>query len=115
MRYFLLGSLILTVISSPASAGSPGWFDAGKITRIHSGHGDGAFLFSTEINLSVAGCPATTLGYVVKENASNSSRIYSTLLAAYMAQKPVSVYVTGACLIERPEINAVQLKEVPYY
>jgi hypothetical protein len=115
MRNIVYSCLVGVFIAAEASAGSPGWFDAGKVTRLHTGHGDGSFLFSTEVNIAVSGCPATTLGYLVKDTASNGNRIYSTLMAAYMAQKPVSIYVTGQCIIERPEVGAIQIKEVPYY
>jgi hypothetical protein len=102
-------------IAIEAWAGSPSWVNVGKVTRLHTGHGDGIFLFSTEANVTTTGCPATNLGYVVRDAASNSNRLYSTLMAAYMAQKPISIYVTGQCIIERPEVGAIQITEVPYY
>lgn len=109
--YFLFLSVVFSLecIAEPA-----GWYDAGKVTRVHSGHGNGTFLFSTEKNLNIAGCQEN-YGYNVKEDASNSNRIYSTLLAAYASGKPVAIYITGVCLNGRPEVNAVQIKETGYF
>jgi hypothetical protein len=94
------------------------WNDAGKVTRIHSGHGDLAygktFAFSTAVHISVADCN-NTAGYFVNEDLTSASRIYATLLLAYATEKQISIYTTGKCLDNRPEVNAVQIKDTPYF
>jgi hypothetical protein len=114
MRRLIVSCALWLSIISNVSAAPASWVDAGKITRIHSGHGTGSFLFSTEVNVKVQGCN-DGLGYVVKDDATNSNRIYTILLAAYASGKPVSIYVSGLCIMERPEVNAVQIRETPYF
>ncbi|TVZ41920.1 hypothetical protein P886_1271 [Alteromonadaceae bacterium 2753L.S.0a.02] len=92
-----------------------GWENAGKVTRVHSGHGNGPYAFSTEININVDGCTQNNVGYFVSETNSASERIYSLLLAAYMSGKPIAIYTTGECISSRPEVNAVQIKETSYF
>lgn len=105
------------LLSATVQALPAGWYDAGKVTRVHSGHGGNTiFLFSTEKNLGidVAGC-FNSFGYMVKETGTNSNRIYSLLLTAYTSGKPVAIYLTGSCIETRPEVNAVQITETSYF
>lgn len=92
-----------------------GWHDAGKVTRVHSGHGNGPFAFSTETNINISGCTEENVGYFINESNSASDRIYSLLLAAYFTGKPIAISTTGQCISGRPEINAVQLKDTTYF
>ncbi|MPY24346.1 hypothetical protein [Shewanella sp. YLB-07] len=101
-------AVILFLTSSVVQAGS--WNEVGKVTRVHSGHGDGVVYFTAEIQKSNATC-TVNVGYSLSDNASNTDRIYSLLLSAYVSKQPVSVYLTGDFLAGRPEINAVQFKD----
>jgi hypothetical protein len=90
------------------------WQPVGKVTRVHSGHGKGAFCFSTEKQIEVPGCE-NRYGYMVSDDNRASERIYALLLTAYTSGKSVSIYTTGSCLQSRPEVDAVQLRDVDYY
>jgi len=94
-----------------------GWFDAGLVTRIHSGDvGGHVYAFSTVAQYSVTSCGDNIHGYFVTDDASGSAkRIYATLLLAYSMNKNISIYLTGACPSGRPEVGAVEIKDVGYY
>jgi uncharacterized membrane protein len=106
--------LALSFALAFSSAAYGGWADAGQVTRIHSGHGDGGFYFSTSLTATVAGCD-NTVGYYVNEKLTNANRIYSILMYAHAAGKDVAIYTTGLCAAGRPDVNAVEIKETPYY
>lgn len=95
------------------------WQNAGKVTRVHTGHGTTEhgpyFLFSTSTKIQVAGCE-NSYGYVVNETITSADRIYSTLLMAYASGKDIAIFTTGRCSAgNRPEVNAIQIKEVDYF
>jgi hypothetical protein len=90
------------------------WQAVGKVTRVHSGHGKDVFCFSTEKQIEVPGCE-NRYGYMVSDDNRASERIYALLLTAYTSGKSVSIYTTGSCLQSRPEVDAVQLRDVDYY
>jgi len=106
---FIVKSFFLFLIPSVAMAGS--WQEVGKVTRVHTGHGSGQMYFSTEIQISVATCTNNSNGYTYADNATNSERIYSMLLSAYISKTPVSIYLNDGCLASRPSVSAVQLKD----
>lgn len=107
--------LVLVLLSTAANAAFSGWADAGKVTRVHSGHGNGgSWAFTTEKHIAVEGCE-NRFGYFAKPNQDNTDRMYSLLLAAYIANKPVAVFTTGSCLNGRPEVNAVQFKDGTHF
>lgn len=111
LKKFLCGAIL--VLPNVTYAG---WEKAGKVTRVHSGHGDNsAYAFSTEVNINLDGCEGKNVGYFVAEGSGASDRIYSLLLAAYLSGKPVAIYITGQCILSRPEVNAVQFTDTPYF
>ena len=91
-----------------------GWVDGGKVTKIHSGHSEDVLYFNTEVQHEIAGCNNST--YIYVGIGKHGDRMLSVLLAAYLSQKPVSIYLVGGCLHAQPEVNAVQMKEsnLPY-
>lgn len=105
----VIEALFLIIISSNVFA--QGWHDVGNVTRVHSGHGNGIMYLSTSTQIAVEGCTVNNAGYTYSEAATNSDKIYSLLLSAYVSKKPVTIYVTGQCLSNRSEINAVQYKD----
>jgi hypothetical protein len=95
------------------------WYDVGKVTRIHTGHGTAEygkyFLFSTARQIQVPGCD-NNYGYMVDENITSANRIYSTLLMAYASGKEIAIFTTGRCAPgNRPEVNAIQIRDVNYF
>ncbi|MCL6270754.1 hypothetical protein M3P05_12550 [Sansalvadorimonas sp. 2012CJ34-2] len=112
VKNFIKLSIIFFSVSSNAYSAS--WENVGLVTRVHSGHGIGYFLFSTEKQINVNGCD-NRFGYDVNENLKSSDRIYSLLLTAYTTGKPVAIYITGNCLGGRPEVNAVQFTDTGYF
>ncbi|WP_086932460.1 hypothetical protein [Agarilytica rhodophyticola] len=91
------------------------WHDAGKVTCVHSGHGNGPFAFSTEVNINIEGCSQKNFGYFVNETNSAAERMYSLILAAYMSGKSIAIATTGQCISNRPEVDAVQFKDTTYF
>lgn len=112
-----MNKLILPVLFSMLSFHvSAGWKNVGKVTRLHSGHSGSVWAFSTKIQAhTVQGCTTKNQGYFVNGDLEHSERMYSLLMAAYMSGKDVAIYTTDNCLHGRPEVNAVQIKEVPYF
>lgn len=110
MKYFIF-LLSVLMVTSVANAG---WVEAGKVVKVHSGHAEDVMYFTTETQHQVNGCNNSTYTYAGSDK--HGDRILSILLAAYLSQKPVAIYLTGACLQAQPEVNAVQMKEigVPY-
>ena len=106
--------MLFAAIHIISSATLADWHDAGKVTRLHSGHGTGIWFFSTEKHAHVEGCD-NSYGYNVSSTKDNSERQYSLLMAAYMAGEPVAVATTGECLEGRPQVNGVQIRETSYY
>lgn len=113
MKYSAVIFVLFFSIVTQASAS--GWYDAGKVTRVHTGHGNGTFANSTiyfsTINQFVVESCSSNAGYTFDENNPNAERIYSLLLSAYVSKLPVSIYVTGDCLSGRPKIDAVQFRD----
>lgn len=92
-----------------------GWFRAGKVTRIHTGHNGGQILlFSTETQWG-AGCGDDAHGYHVGNDSESARRIYSTLMLAYALNKNVSVFMTGSCISGRPAVDAIQINDTDYF
>lgn len=105
----------MIVFSAHASA-NQGWFQAGKVTRLHSGHSAAIFLFSTEKQLSAGpDCGDNSHGYMVTNDAESGRKIYATLLLAYSMGKNVSIFLTGDCANGRPTVNAVQINDTDYF
>jgi len=92
-------------------AHASGWYDVGKVTRVHTGHENaGVAYFSTEIQINSV-CPAQQSGYAYSTDDSNGILIYSELLTSYVKKLPISIYVTDQCLASRPQVNAVQFRD----
>jgi len=108
MKYF---GFLLLVFSIQVNAA---WVEAGKVVKVHSGHTEEVLYFTTEIQHEVNGCNNTT--YTYSGDGKHGDRILSILMAAYLSQKPVAIYLNGTCLHAQPEVDAVQMKEtgVPY-
>ena len=102
--------VISLIVLFSSSIHAAGWYDVGKVTRVHSGHGDSVMYFSTESQVSNPLC-SYNIGYTFSANESNTNRIYSLLMSAYISKTPVSIFVTDACILQRPQVNAIQLKD----
>ncbi len=116
MKKTILLAISCAIFSLPAQAD---WQNAGKVTRIHTGHGTPEygpyFLFSTSTKIQVTGCE-NNYGYIVNETITSADRIYSTLLMAYASGKEVAIFTTGRCsAANRPEVNAIQIKDTDYF
>jgi len=107
--------MLLLFISGYVKAA--GWHEVGNVIRVHTGHGTvaGAIYFTTDTQIKNASCTSNS-GYTFDENNSNSERIYSMLLAAYLSKTPISIYTTNDCLAGRPKVDAIQVKDsgVPF-
>lgn len=116
--------LVMLLPSAPALSAPqlvpmvPQWYDAGRVTRVHSGHADdanaGAFAFSTETEFALSECVGSS-GYFVPDSSRAAQRIYATLLMAQAQAKLVAIALTGQCLRGRPEVTAVQIKDGSYF
>ncbi|MEJ1383445.1 MAG: thrombospondin type-1 domain-containing protein, partial [Candidatus Sedimenticola sp. (ex Thyasira tokunagai)] len=104
---------LLFLLFFEISASHAGWSEEGIISHlsIHSGNAIFASLSSLSASDTQAACSTTNnagqFGFGLRELY--SQQLFSMLLSADMASRPVKVFLTGECIQGRPQINGLKI------
>lgn len=105
--FALVASLFLMGRAKAADAVVTDW---GKVISLQAGWTvDRMLVFHGAQVKNPEGCPLTTNGYIIDENAPGHATFYTMLLSALLNSRDVSLVIQG-CFETRPRIVSVSIR-----